>query len=66
MVDPNAPILKYRVLLKTGFKDFNTVDEAWEYRGQIGDTLGYVPYVHPIREGGPEFPVFSKTNPNIA
>ena len=66
MVDPNAPILKYRVLLKKEFKDFDTVDEAWAYKGHIQETLGYAPYVHPIRKGGPEFPVFSKTNPNVA
>lgn len=51
----------YRVFLRepgNPFKDFDTVDEAWTFAQSFVDQgPEKVPYIHPLRPGGPDFPV---------
>lgn len=60
-MDNTLPIIGYRVFFPDPEKlpeDFPDVESAWARRGKYAEATGQVPYVHPLREGEPEFPVF--------
>jgi hypothetical protein len=51
------PITGYRVFFPDAPpEDFIDVDSAWSRRNYYIDQTGKIPYVHPLREGGPGYP----------
>jgi hypothetical protein len=56
------PITGYRVFFPDPAmlpEDFPDVDSAWKRRCEHLEATGQMPYVHTLRLGGPEFPVFN-------
>jgi hypothetical protein len=54
-------ITGYRVFFPNNLippEDFLTVEDAWKRRNDFICQTGMEPYVHVLREGGPEFPIF--------
>lgn len=53
------PITGYRVFFPDAPpEDYPDVDSAWKRRSEYIEQTGGLPYVHPLRLGGPEYPVF--------
>ena len=58
-MEKELPITGYRVFFPDAPpEDFPTVDAAWDRRCQYQDTTGQHAYVHTLRLGSSEFPVF--------
>jgi hypothetical protein len=52
-------ILGYRIFFPDAPpEDFPNVETAWARRCEYMEQTGQMPYVHSLREGGPEFPNF--------
>ena len=59
MTQQELPITGYRVFFPDSPpEDFPDVDSAWDRRCAYLEQTGQMPYVHTLRLGGPEFPVF--------
>jgi hypothetical protein len=65
--DALPPVIKYRVFYPNPedpnkpWEDFTNVDDAWSARNRYLSKTNnpqQPPYVHPIRMGGSEFPMF--------
>jgi hypothetical protein len=57
----NQPITGYRVFFPDPTmlpEDFPDVDSAWKRRCDYLEKTNQAPYIHTLRLGGPEFPVF--------
>ena len=58
-MDSTQPITGYRVFFPDAPpEDFPNVDAAWDRRCEYLESTGQMPYVHTLRLGGSEFPVF--------
>jgi hypothetical protein len=58
-MENTLPITGYRVFFPDlPHEDFRDVETAWKRRNEYIEATGQMPYVHALREGGPEYPVF--------
>jgi len=56
----DQPITGYRVFFPDAPpEDYSDVDSAWQRRCDYMEQTGKMPYIHTLRLGGPEYPVFS-------
>ena len=58
-MEKELPITGYRVFFPDAPpEDYPDVDSAWARRCEYIKQTGQMPYVHTLRLGGPEYPVF--------
>lgn len=55
----DAPIIGYRIFfVDANPEDYPDLDSAWERRTRYMEETKNFAYVHTLRLGGPEYPVF--------